>query len=76
MLNYLYCVKGHRLVEELHLYLRETIMIRRLKRDVQTQLPPKFRSKIPVSCSLKELAEIKNLLTTHKEDFQGEFSFI
>ncbi|XP_053990312.1 DNA annealing helicase and endonuclease ZRANB3-like isoform X3 [Hylaeus volcanicus] len=61
---------GHRLVEELHLYLVETVMIRRLKRDVQAQLPPKFRSKIPVSCSLKELSEIKNLLTTHKEDFQ------
>lgn len=37
-------------------------MIRRLKKDVQGELPPKLRSKVPVECSPEELAEIKKLM--------------
>lgn len=53
---------GYRLTEELHCLLHHTIMIRRLKRDVQKQLPPKLRSKIPVECTRDEMHEIQELL--------------
>jgi len=41
-------VKGASNLEELHEKLRSTIMIRRLKKEVLTELPPKFRQIIEV----------------------------
>lgn len=45
-------------------------MIRRLKKDVQSQLPPKLRSKIPVECSAKELQKIKILMEKNGITFE------
>ncbi|KAF7456626.1 putative DNA helicase [Cryptosporidium felis] len=39
---------GSRNTEELHLFIRESVMIRRLKKQVLHELPPKQRSKIPL----------------------------
>lgn len=51
---------GCKHTEELHLFLTNTIMIRRLKKDVLKELPDKLRSKIPVEIPQKELSEILN----------------
>lgn len=66
---------GYRLGRELNIFLTATVMIRRLKKDVQSQLPPKLRSKIPVDCSATELAEIRKLMDKsgiHSLDRSGD----
>lgn len=55
----IYCIVGYRLNKELNTFLTNTIMIRRLKADVQSELPPKMRSKIPVECTSRKMIEIK-----------------
>ncbi|NXC44895.1 ZRAB3 endonuclease, partial [Penelope pileata] len=55
--------RGASNLEELHQLLRE-IMIRRLKNDVLTQLPPKVRQRIPFDLPQ---AAAKNLNTTFEE---------
>ncbi|EEA08041.1 helicase [Cryptosporidium muris RN66] len=55
---------GSRNTEELHLFLRQCVMIRRLKKQVLHELPPKLRSKVPLEIKdkngLKRIQEILN----------------
>ena len=53
-----YECKGATHLRELHLLLRETIMIRRLKDDVLNQLPPKTRKQVAITISDPEHARI------------------
>jgi SWI/SNF-related matrix-associated actin-dependent regulator 1 of chromatin subfamily A len=39
---------GSTCIDELNYILTRTLMIRRLKKDVLTELPPKTRQKIPI----------------------------
>lgn len=50
---------GSRNTEELHLFIRESVMIRRLKKQVLHELPPKQRSKIPLE--IKDKVGIKRI---------------
>eukprot|EP00923_Selenidium_pygospionis_P046411 GHVN01080007.1.p1 GENE.GHVN01080007.1~~GHVN01080007.1.p1 ORF type:complete len:1122 (-),score=226.22 GHVN01080007.1:78-3443(-) len=54
--------QGSRHAEELHLLLKNSVMIRRLKKEVQKELPPKVRSRVPVEVDEKEMKEIKRLM--------------
>ncbi|CBZ56429.1 putative SNF2 family N-terminal domain-containing protein [Neospora caninum Liverpool] len=51
--------EGHQHPEELHLLLKHTIMIRRLKEQVHSELPRKIRSRVPIEIPAKELKEIR-----------------
>ncbi|KAJ1608549.1 HARP like SWI/SNF ATPase [Cryptosporidium canis] len=54
---------GSRNTEELHLFIRESVMIRRLKKQVLHELPPKQRSRIPLEIRDKVgLRKIQELL--------------
>ena len=65
-------------VDELHTVLENTVMIRRLKKDVLTQLPEKLRQKITIGISpsssktvsdgMKRLEGARNDLTTARTD--------
>ncbi|KAH8739076.1 HARP like SWI/SNF ATpase [Cryptosporidium ryanae] len=55
---------GSRNTEELHLFIRKSAMIRRLKKQVLSELPPKQRSRIPLEIRDKSgLKKIKELLS-------------
>ncbi|KAF8821191.1 SWI2/SNF2-containing protein [Cardiosporidium cionae] len=67
---------GHKHVDELHLFLKNTIMIRRLKKDVQKELPPKLRSRVPIEVPEKEMREIRDkmkFLNSVDEGFSEKF---
>ncbi|KAH7649056.1 hypothetical protein FG379_001645 [Cryptosporidium bovis] len=55
---------GSRNTEELHLFIRKSAMIRRLKKQVLSELPPKQRSRIPLEIKDKSgLKKIRELLS-------------
>jgi SWI/SNF-related matrix-associated actin-dependent regulator 1 of chromatin subfamily A len=60
-------VSGASNVEELGFLLRRTLMVRRLKRNVLTQLPQKMRSEVPVEVPPKMLREASKGLARLKE---------
>ncbi|PFH31296.1 SWI2/SNF2-containing protein [Besnoitia besnoiti] len=51
--------EGHQHPEELHLLLKHTVMIRRLKEQVHSELPRKIRSRVPIEIPARELKEIR-----------------
>lgn len=55
--------KGARRLGELHQLLRDRYMVRRLKKDVLTQLPPKIRSLVPLTLTKPEWQEYKRAET-------------
>ena len=57
---------GYDNIRELHFMLKK-IMIRRLKNEVLSQLPPKKRQKIEIQTEPKIINQIKKILITKKE---------
>ena len=57
---------GYDNIRELHFILKK-IMIRRLKNEVLSQLPPKKRQKIEIQTEPKIINQIKKILITKKE---------
>mgnify|MGYP002413516133 CR=1 FL=1 len=55
--------KGARRLKELHSLLKSRYMVRRLKKDVLTQLPPKVRSLVPLALTKPEWQEYKRAET-------------
>lgn len=53
---------GQSCTAELHCLLSKNMMIRRLKKDVLSELPPKRRQKIEVQCDPKLVKEIQRIL--------------
>ncbi|KAH0484355.1 MAG: uncharacterized protein KVP18_001876 [Porospora cf. gigantea A] len=64
---------GSKHSEELHVYLTNTVMIRRLKSLVQKELPPKMRSRIPVELAASDMRELSRRLE-HVGDAFGKRS--
>jgi len=60
-------VSGSSCVEELCFLLRRTVMVRRLKRSVLTQLPRKLRSEVPVEVPPKMLKAATNGMARLKD---------
>ena len=55
--------KGARRLKELHTLLKSRYMVRRLKKDVLTQLPPKVRTLVPLVLTASEWKEYKRAET-------------
>lgn len=53
--------KGHSNLRELHLILQKTIMIRRLKKDVLKELPPKSRKKVHIELSEEDRQKLREV---------------
>eukprot|EP00922_Rhytidocystis_sp_ex-Travisia-forbesii_P017257 GHVS01025768.1.p1 GENE.GHVS01025768.1~~GHVS01025768.1.p1 ORF type:complete len:544 (+),score=45.01 GHVS01025768.1:1209-2840(+) len=64
---------GHKHVGELYTFLTSAVMIRRLKKDVQKELPPKVRSRVPIEIPERELKELKEKMSAAGMD-GGDFS--
>jgi len=73
---------GAKNLEELEFRLKQSLMIRRLKKNVLTQLPPKRRQKVPFdlkfdarSAELQKVSElidggVGKLLPSNEQDWQ------
>lgn len=55
-------LSGNSCTKELHFLISQSFMIRRLKKDVLSELPEKRRQKIQISVDEKKLKEIRRLL--------------
>lgn len=66
-------VAGARNTAELHHLLNSTVMVRRLKKEVLTQLPPKRRQRVPMEVSdSKLMKDIKGEMARAGGSFSGE----
>jgi len=54
-------------LSELRLLLEKTVMIRRLKKDVLLELPPKIRQRIIIDIPKTKLKTLENLLKESRE---------
>ena len=54
--------KGATCMRELHIMLSSSLMIRRLKKDVLSEMPSKQRSKVQIQADEKVIKKIQNLL--------------
>eukprot|EP00347_Sterkiella_histriomuscorum_P013935 403362793 len=59
---------GNSCTKELHYILSQSVMIRRLKKEVLDQLPPKRRQKIQVQTDAKLVTQVKKILNNLKND--------
>ena len=59
---------GNSNIKELHVLLSNTVMIRRLKSDVLTQLPPKLRQKIEIQVSVEHCKKIRKIYAELREN--------
>ena len=59
-------------IKELHYLLEQKMMIRRLKKHVLNELPPKLRQKVPVTCDKSALREIAIALNKELSDEQAK----
>ncbi|KMZ74019.1 hypothetical protein ZOSMA_137G00360 [Zostera marina] len=59
--------------DELHNLMKTTVMIRRLKKDVLTELPEKRRQKVSLNVNEKDLKEVK-ILFRELEDIRNQIS--
>jgi SWI/SNF-related matrix-associated actin-dependent regulator of chromatin subfamily A-like protein 1 len=59
--------QGNSNLSELSVLLQETLMIRRLKQDVLTELPPKRRTQVCVPIEKKAAAAMHNLVVEMKQ---------
>lgn len=68
-----YKVVGARNTAELNHLLTSTVMVRRLKKEVLAQLPPKRRQRIPIEVSdSKALTEVRREMKALKDELDGE----
>jgi SNF2 family DNA or RNA helicase len=65
--NYGMDYNGNSCCTELHHILSQNLMIRRLKKDVLSELPAKIRQKIEVNVDSKLQKEIKNILSEQRK---------
>ena len=57
---------------ELSYILRSSFMIRRLKKEVLSQLPPKRRQRVEIQCEERTLKQVKKILGTLLDDFDED----
>ncbi len=63
---------GNSCTKELHFVLSQNFMIRRLKKDVLSELPSKRRQKIQVAVDEKAVSQIKKILNGLMNEMEVE----